>query len=218
MNKRAATLGSADGGGGRCAVRRGMRRRQRQQLGHDRSGMAERARVASGERSQHDRRRAGLGHAAGQRLELLTRVPARGRVGVQRAPIRGAQITYGGGGSGKGRTDLTEKTVDYAGSDSPFKDDEKPADPILYFPILLGPITVSFNVSGVDTLNLSPDTIAGIFQREITKWNDPEIAADNRRRRSPRHRRSPSCTAPTARAPRRTSPSGLRWPRPTCGR
>jgi phosphate transport system substrate-binding protein len=91
----------------------------------------------------------------------------------------GAQITYGGGGSGKGRTDLTEKTVDFAGSDAPFKDDEKPADPILYFPILLGPITVSFNVSGVDTLNLSPDTIAGIFQREITKWNDPKIAADN---------------------------------------
>ena len=36
---------------------------------------------------------------------------------------RGAEITYGGGGSGKGRTDLAEKTVDFAGSDSPFKDD-----------------------------------------------------------------------------------------------
>ena len=27
--------------------------------------------------------------------------------------------------------------------------------------------------------NLSPDTIAGIFQRDITTWNDPAIAADN---------------------------------------
>ena len=91
----------------------------------------------------------------------------------------GAQVTYAGGGSGKGRTDLAQKTVDYAGSDSPYKDTEKPADPILYFPILLGPITVSFNVSGVDALNLSPDTIAGIFETKITKWNDPAIAADN---------------------------------------
>jgi phosphate transport system substrate-binding protein len=91
----------------------------------------------------------------------------------------GATITYGGGGSGKGRTDLTEKTVDFAGSDAGFKDEEKPADPILYFPVLLGPITMSFNVSGVDTLQLSAETIAGIFQRQITKWNDPKIAADN---------------------------------------
>jgi phosphate transport system substrate-binding protein len=91
----------------------------------------------------------------------------------------GANVTYAGGGSGKGRTDLVNKTVDYAGSDSPFKDTEKPPDPILYFPILLGPITISYNLSGVDTLNLSPDTIAGIFETKITKWNDPAIAADN---------------------------------------
>jgi len=91
----------------------------------------------------------------------------------------GVEVTYGGGGSGKGRTDLAQKTVDYAGSDSPYKDADKPAEPILYFPILLGPITVSFNVPGVDSLNLTPDTIAKIFQRDITNWNDPAIAADN---------------------------------------
>jgi phosphate transport system substrate-binding protein len=38
---------------------------------------------------------------------------------------------------------------------------------------------MSFNVKGIDTLKLSPDTIAGIFQLQITKWNDPKIAADN---------------------------------------
>ncbi|HTN79781.1 MAG TPA: phosphate ABC transporter substrate-binding protein PstS, partial [Acidimicrobiales bacterium] len=91
----------------------------------------------------------------------------------------GATITYGGGGSGKGRTDLASKTVDFAGSDAPYADKDKPAEPVLYFPVLLGPITMSFNLSGVDTLKLSPDTIAKIFQREITKWNDPAIAADN---------------------------------------
>jgi phosphate transport system substrate-binding protein len=91
----------------------------------------------------------------------------------------GTTITYGGGGSGKGRTDLKGKTVDFAGSDSPFSDADKPADPVLYFPVLLGPITISYNLSGVDQLQLSPDTIANIFQRAIKTWDDPAIAADN---------------------------------------
>ena len=50
---------------------------------------------------------------------------------------------------------------------------------MLYFPTVVAPITVSFNVSDVDTLALSPATIANIFQRTITNWNDPAIAADN---------------------------------------
>ena len=91
----------------------------------------------------------------------------------------GAQITYGGGGSGKGRTDLKNNVVNFAGSDSPFADADKPAQPILYFPILLGPITVSYNLSGVDKLQLSADTIAKIFSRQVKTWNDPAIAADN---------------------------------------
>ena len=91
----------------------------------------------------------------------------------------GTTITYGGGGSGKGRTDLKDKTVDFAGSDAPYKDEDKPADEVLYFPILLGGITMSYNLNGVDELQLSPDTIAKIFQREITTWDDAAIAADN---------------------------------------
>jgi phosphate transport system substrate-binding protein len=91
----------------------------------------------------------------------------------------GVTITYGGGGSGKGRTDLKGKVVDFAGSDAAFADADKPAEPILYFPILFSPITVSYNVKGVDKLQLSADTIAKIFQRDLKTWNDPAIAADN---------------------------------------
>jgi phosphate transport system substrate-binding protein len=91
----------------------------------------------------------------------------------------GATITYGGGGSGQGRTDLKNKTKDFVGSDAPFADADKPADPILYFPILFSPITVSYNLKGVDKLQLSADTIAKIFQRDVKSWNDPAIAADN---------------------------------------
>jgi phosphate transport system substrate-binding protein len=95
----------------------------------------------------------------------------------------GMTVNYGGGGSGKGRTDLASGTVQYAGSDSPIPSDEKSnfkGKTVLYFPILVGPITVSYNLSGLSKpLQLSPPVIADIFQAKITKWNDPAIKADN---------------------------------------
>lgn len=92
------------------------------------------------------------------------------------------KINYSGGGSGKGRQDLADRVTDFAGSDSAYKDADlakNKGGEVLYFPILLGPISVTYNVDGVDKLQLSPDTLAKIFQRDITKWNDKAIAADN---------------------------------------
>ncbi|SRR5579884_982305 len=94
----------------------------------------------------------------------------------------GVTINYAGGGSGKGQTDLQGKLVDFAGTDAL----PKPADlpkytggALLYFPFVAAPITVSYNVSGLDKLQLSADTIAKIFERQIKTWNDPAIKADN---------------------------------------
>lgn len=94
---------------------------------------------------------------------------------------QGVTINYGGGGSGKGRTDLQTGVVDWAGSDGLVKAEDvaKYKGPFLYFPTVAAPITVSYNVSGLESLKLSPDTIARIFQREIKTWNDKAIAADN---------------------------------------
>ena len=94
----------------------------------------------------------------------------------------GVTINYGGGGSGKGRQDLADNIVEFAGTDSPIKAADLPSykgGEVLYFPAVVAPITVSFNVKGVEKLELSPTTIAKIFQAEITKWNDPAIAAEN---------------------------------------
>ena len=91
-------------------------------------------------------------------------------------------VNYGGGGSGKGRTDLASGVVQFAGSDSPIPSDEIASfkgKTVLYYPILISPITVSYNLSGVSHLKLSAPVIADIFQGKITKWNDPKIAADN---------------------------------------
>lgn len=104
--------------------------------------------------------------------------------GVSRftAANSGVTINYAGGGSGKGRQDLADQIVAFAGTDSTIKDEDLPTfkgGDVLYFPAVVAPITVSFNVSGVDKLSLSPTTIAKIFQVQITKWNDAAIAAEN---------------------------------------
>ena len=51
---------------------------------------------------------------------------------------------------------------------------------MLYFPVVVGPITVSYNLSGVDSsCSSTAPTLANIFQGKIKKWNDPAIAAQN---------------------------------------
>jgi phosphate transport system substrate-binding protein len=98
----------------------------------------------------------------------------------------GAKIGYEPTGSGAGIQAFIAGTADFAGSDSALKEDEQPqADAkcaggqALHLPMVIGPIAVAYNVEGVDSLQLSPATLAGIFSGKITKWNDPKIAADN---------------------------------------
>lgn len=94
----------------------------------------------------------------------------------------GVTINYAGGGSGKGRQDLADQIVDFAGTDGIIKDEDLPGfkgGEVLYFPTVVAPITVSYNLDGVEGLQLSADTIAKIFQSEIKNWNDPAIAAEN---------------------------------------
>jgi len=92
-------------------------------------------------------------------------------------------VNYGGGGSGKGRTDLASNVVQFAGSDSPISSDDLHlfnGKTVLYYPILISPITVSYNLPGIKSgLKLDAPVIADIFQAKITKWNDPKIAALN---------------------------------------
>jgi phosphate transport system substrate-binding protein len=94
----------------------------------------------------------------------------------------GITVNYGGGGSGKGRSDLAAGTVLFAGSDSPIPAKEMAnfkGKQVLYFPVQVGPIAVAYNVPGVSDLKLDAPTLAGIFQGTIKTWNDPAIKALN---------------------------------------
>jgi phosphate transport system substrate-binding protein len=95
----------------------------------------------------------------------------------------GMTVNYGAGGSGKGRTDLASGVVNYAASDSPIPSTEASdfkGKTVLYFPDVIAPVTVSYNLSGLSKpLQLSAPVIASIFQGKITTWNNSAIAADN---------------------------------------
>jgi phosphate transport system substrate-binding protein len=89
-------------------------------------------------------------------------------------------VTYNAVGSGTGKEEFGGNLNDFAGTDSLVKDGDGPAPgSFLYVPTVAAPITVSYNLSGLDDLRLSPDTLAGIFQGTITTWDDDAIEADN---------------------------------------
>ena len=50
---------------------------------------------------------------------------------------------------------------------------------LIQIPVYISAIAVVYNLPEVTELQLSPETVAGIFDQKITTWNDPAIAADN---------------------------------------
>ena len=93
----------------------------------------------------------------------------------------GVTVNYNAVGSGAGRQNLQDGVVDFAGSDGLVADADKSKykGEFLYVPTIAAPITISYNLSGVNDLTLDADTIAKIFQRQVTRWDDPAITALN---------------------------------------
>src|SRR3954466_13187530 len=95
----------------------------------------------------------------------------------------GITLNYAPVGSGAGVAQWTAGTTDFAGSDPSLAPEDKKAatkgTPV-QIPTVLGAITVSYNLSGVDKgLKLDGKTIADIFLGKVKNWNDPEIKALN---------------------------------------
>ena len=92
-------------------------------------------------------------------------------------------VNYQAIGSGAGIKQFQAKTVDFGASDVPMSASEIAGaggdSALTQIPTTLGVISVAFNVSGVNSLNLDGDTLAGIFLGTVKNWNDPKIAALN---------------------------------------
>ena len=93
----------------------------------------------------------------------------------------GVTVNYNANGSGAGRQSLQDGVVDFAGSDGLVNaaDVSKYKGEFLYIPTIAAPITVAYNLADVKDMTLDADTIAKIFQRQVKKWDDPAIAAQN---------------------------------------
>jgi phosphate transport system substrate-binding protein len=91
-------------------------------------------------------------------------------------------INYQSIGSGGGVKQFTEKTVDFGASDAPLNAQERRAAPgAVQIPETIGSVAVAYHIPGIPTktLKFTGPVLAEIFERKITKWNDPQIKALN---------------------------------------
>ncbi|SAL41330.1 phosphate ABC transporter substrate-binding protein PstS [Caballeronia concitans] len=93
----------------------------------------------------------------------------------------GGKVNYQGIGSSGGIKQIVAKTVDFAGSDAPLKDDQLAKDGLFQFPTVVGGVVPVINVPGVKAgeVILSGEVLGEIYLGKIKKWNDPAIAALN---------------------------------------
>ena len=103
-----------------------------------------------------------------------------------------ATIEYNPTGSGAGIKSFYNGLVDFAGSDSALKTEEKDGvveadkakercqgNPAWNLPMVTGPIAFAYNIDGVDKLVLNAEVLAGIFNGNIKTWDDEKIAKLN---------------------------------------
>ncbi len=96
----------------------------------------------------------------------------------------GDNYVYNSLGSGAGRSGIDKGDFDFGWSDTPHLGATAPKS-MIHLPVVAAPVAIIYNVPGIrgnaEQITLSPATIAKIFSREITKWNHPDIKADNNR-------------------------------------
>lgn len=99
----------------------------------------------------------------------------------------GHTVDYNANGSGAGMKAFLASQTDFAGSDSPMnvgkgepdRAKERCGSAAWDIPVVFGPIAVTYNINGINSLSLDGPTIAKIFNGAITKWDDPAIKALN---------------------------------------
>lgn len=93
----------------------------------------------------------------------------------------GDKYVYNSLGSGAGRSGIDKGDFDFGWSDTPHLGATAPKS-MIHLPVVAAPVAIMYNLPKVSKqISLSPETLAKIFSRQITKWNDPAIKADNNR-------------------------------------
>ncbi|WP_055536076.1 phosphate ABC transporter substrate-binding protein PstS [Streptomyces alboniger] len=94
----------------------------------------------------------------------------------------GVRIAYNPIGSGAGSAQFLRGATAFGGSDSALKPDEVALSKdvcrggrAIDLPMVGGPVAIGYDLPGVDSLVLDAPTLAKIFDRRITSWDDPLI-------------------------------------------
>jgi len=91
----------------------------------------------------------------------------------------GNTLTYTTSSSGTGQTNENNGIGDFNFSDSSYTSTKAT---VVHIPVVAAPIAVGYNLPNQSKdLYLSQKTLSDIFAGVVTKWNDPEIVADNNR-------------------------------------
>jgi phosphate transport system substrate-binding protein len=96
------------------------------------------------------------------------------------AKSTGHSLTYAASGSGTGR-DGSDKQLGHIWFSDTAHSGTTARPTLVHIPAAAAPIAVLHNLPAATQLYLSPETAAKIFSGDITRWNDPLIAADNNR-------------------------------------
>jgi len=107
-------------------------------------------------------------------------------VNVYQTACPQSTIDYQPVGSGAGVEAFLSAQTSFGGTDKPVVDEDLAAaqarcddNVALNIPLVGGAIAVAYHLEGVEELILDPQTLAGIFASEITRWDDPAIVALN---------------------------------------
>ena len=104
------------------------------------------------------------------------------------AACPGFTLNYTSSGSGAGVSEFVGGQTDMGGSDSPLNPDKGEVEKARArcggadawnLPMVFGPVAITDNVAGVDSLALDGPTAAKIFNGSVTTWDAAEIAALN---------------------------------------
>ncbi|MGE5596435.1 MAG: phosphate ABC transporter substrate-binding protein PstS [Hyphomicrobiales bacterium] len=93
----------------------------------------------------------------------------------------GVKINYQSLGSGAGIQQFIEGVVDFGATDAPMSDEDMARAPdVQHLPTVIGAVVLAYNLPELDApLRLNGDVVSRIYLGEITRWDDPAVAALN---------------------------------------
>jgi phosphate transport system substrate-binding protein len=96
----------------------------------------------------------------------------------------GTRVNYQSIGSGGGITQVQAQTVHWGASEAIMNEEQRSqaqGGHVLHVPFVAGAVAPVYNLPGIPTgtLKMSPDVLADIYLKNITRWNDPRLVVLN---------------------------------------